>query len=122
MCSMIQTPNNLYLTFPHFCLLPCCYSRDIATKVLAGKMMLGYSLTEQQCEKCSMPQVEYENKLECAVCPALKKMALKSREKEQRHLELEAEKKHLAKQKRKIELEIRLKRILGSDIKVEQET
>jgi uncharacterized Zn finger protein (UPF0148 family) len=122
MCSMIQTPNNLYLTFPHFCLLPCCYSRDIATKVLAGKMMLGYSLTEQQCEKCSMPQVEYENKLECAVCPALKKLALKSREKEQRHLELEAEKKHLAKQKRKIELEIRLKRILGSDIKVEQET
>jgi uncharacterized Zn finger protein (UPF0148 family) len=85
-------------------------------------MMQGYSLTEQQCEKCSMPQVEYEGKLECAVCPALEKRALKSREKEQMRLGLEAEKKRLADQKQKIEEEISLRRIADSEkVKVEQE-
>eukprot|EP00934_Nitzschia_sp_Nitz4_P002837 Nitzschia sp. Nitz4//scaffold139_size61406//21186//24205//NITZ4_006453-RA/size61406-snap-gene-0.10-mRNA-1//-1//CDS//3329535831//2827//frame0 len=51
--------------------------RQVATKVLGAKMLQGYSLTEQQCTKCSMPMMEHEGAIDCVVCPVLLKKAKK---------------------------------------------
>lgn len=40
-------------------------------------MLQGYTLKETQCNKCGMPQMEWQGKLDCVVCPALVKKAKK---------------------------------------------
>lgn len=49
--------------------------RQIATKVLGSKMVQGYSLSESQCAKCTMPLMEKPGSSDqcCVVCPVLKK-------------------------------------------------
>ena len=44
-------------------------------------MLLGHSLTEKQCKKCSMPLMEFESQIECFVCPALEKTAKQEKRK-----------------------------------------
>jgi uncharacterized Zn finger protein (UPF0148 family) len=63
--------------------------------VLGAKMLQGYTLKEQQCDKCSMPLMEYKGGIDCVVCPALAKKAKKKMKEQQR---LSAEKDRLEKE------------------------
>eukprot|EP00980_Cylindrotheca_fusiformis_P029017 scaffold22696_cov118-Cylindrotheca_fusiformis.AAC.11 len=55
--------------------------REVATKVLGSKLLQGYVLKQEQCDKCGMPQMEYQGELECVVCPVLAKKAKKTNKK-----------------------------------------
>jgi hypothetical protein len=44
-------------------------------------LLQGYVLKQEQCDKCGMPQMEYQGDLECVVCPALAKKAKKMNQK-----------------------------------------
>ena len=57
--------------------------RDIATKVLGAKMLQGYVLKEDQCDKCGMPTMEHHGVMECVVCPVLIKRAKKKKGEEE---------------------------------------
>lgn len=57
------------------------FSREIATKVLGAKLLQGYVLKQEQCDKCGMPQMEYEGQLDCVVCPVLTEKAKKNKAK-----------------------------------------
>jgi len=45
--------------------------RDLATKILAKKVLEGYSLRDALCESCDMPMMEKGRNVECVVCPEL---------------------------------------------------
>jgi uncharacterized Zn finger protein (UPF0148 family) len=53
-------------------------------------MLQGYTLKETQCEKCGMPMMEYNDVLDCVVCPALIKKAKKKLKEQQRLAEQKA--------------------------------
>jgi len=57
--------------------------RDIATKILGAKMLQGYILKEDQCDKCGMPTMEHHGVMECVVCPVLIKRAKKKKGEEE---------------------------------------
>jgi uncharacterized Zn finger protein (UPF0148 family) len=48
------------------------YRHKVATKTMASKMTIGYTLTEDICDDCEMPLMENDDQAkECVVCPKL---------------------------------------------------
>jgi uncharacterized Zn finger protein (UPF0148 family) len=76
-----------------FCMPEYAEVRQVATKVLASKMVKGYSLSNHQCEACSMPMLQLHDELvtTCFVCETLhRKHQQQLQKKEQnRHVERE---------------------------------
>ena len=54
--------------------------REMAIKILAGKLVQGYTIAQQQCSNCNMPLMEKKFHLEdCFVCQSLRKRYLKKK-------------------------------------------
>lgn len=54
--------------------------RNIATKVIAKKMIEGYFIIETACTNCGMPLMELDGAVDCVVCPELAESSEKLQE------------------------------------------
>jgi uncharacterized Zn finger protein (UPF0148 family) len=96
--------------------------RQIATKILADKMMEGLELREEQCQRCSMPimnEGQSDSSGFCTVCPVLDENMAKKRLEDETQVELarrrvvqEEEKQRLAQKKLELEKSIDIQRKL----------
>lgn len=68
--------------------------REIAIKVLAAKMVTGFSIKEVQCESCSMPLLENgkSEPVVCFVCRAIRKRYFKEKAEKQKRQKTEQDK------------------------------
>lgn len=82
---------SLHFLFSKFMTRP--NRRDIATKVLGAKMMIGYSLKDEQCKACLMPMMVKDTQSipECVVCPTLRRKAAREKKLADQRVKLSSE-------------------------------